>query len=195
MLVLLGCGEMLFAIIKRKAALAQKSMIKLEFSLLRSVIGSFFVNRWPYLVYKFWLKFVMVLEIFLFSAETVSGIQHMWRFPSMKALIEPIPMLITCSLTAFCCYEMEVVLRTNLLTKSQKAIFRLKLCILVSIITAGIVEVNEKKLDSPSQLGAMFVVFSLPPAITLIGALFTNKIIEQRDCLAKFSSYSGENYL
>lgn len=144
------------------------------------------LKRWPYQIYRFWLRFVIFMEIFLIPITLL-------KFKEENMRNEAITLIIW-SLLAFCCYEMEMVFRRKMLEKSKKALFHLKICIFLSGLIPAIIAIFNKKFFSLETLYAAGF-FSVLPLITLVGAFYVNRIIEQRDQFVKVSSYSGDHYL
>ena len=135
------------------------------------------LERWPYKVYKFWLKIVIVIEIILIALLTFLGASSFWNSKTIAELGHGVFIFIFCSLTAFCCYEMEVALRTKGLDKSKKVLLHLKVCTFISTLYPAIWPIfsDTKFLTLENLQGG---AFSLLPLTTFIGTFHVHKVIE-----------------
>jgi len=127
------------------------------------------------------------------SRDMILGVQQITQSLKIWGTIICVLLSIPFCLSGHCSYRMEVVLRTKTLEKSKKAILRLKVCLVVSIVAALLG--GFKILENPSHIENSFVNFVLVPLITFVGAFFANKLIEKKDKFVKVSSYNNDSYL
>ena len=156
------------------------------------------LKRWPYMIYKFFLKLVVPIEISrlcfnIFEAvEVTSGMGFQFGFVFTAVLLS-----FSSLLSAVCCFEIGVAIGEKILAKVKRAILVLKIDIIESII-AFIFLAKEFGLFS-SDADATFMVqinffyfgyCTLIPIVALIGAEKVRKILEERDQFVRVSSYS-----
>jgi len=283
LLLFYGCGEMLFALIRRKSRVAQRSFLKFQYYfvgsimmfavLMRSIIwkarqvgfgmtelllciglgfvpiihlfggyavlrafkknhpfrkaanseasdplGTTFLeqnealvsevsrhdqnlNRWPYVVYNWWLKLTVAFEILVIFGGIFSLImtKSLDKMLSLTGLLL-IGALVLSLFNAYARFAMEMAMRTRNLTRSKRAVILLKISVVSSILSYLLVAIEihaqalaEVEIFIPSFKSLAF--FAAIPVLCLFGAFKVHKLIEERDPFAKFSSYNEDKYL
>jgi len=169
------------------------------------------LKRWPYVVYKWWLKCIAFLEIMVILDYIFSSCLEIFvKKTHLNFSFEAIILLSLAGIVidflrtviiVYSCLVTGVAIRTKVLAKAKEAVFSLKICVLVSIITY-LLAIGTVCLDPDvTKKDLLFVSISeliyrtLIPVFTLIGALKVYKIIEKRDPFVKASSYHNDSYV
>ena len=182
-------------IVGRDDLLAQNQVI--AFELLRFDLQ---LESWSYLIYKWWLKFAVVLEIMMIPQNMVFQLSSIWRDWQVKQVLAFLLPFLAHFMGAYCSYDMEVVLRTRMLTRSKRALSQLKICLLLSTVFSVVTPflatkkhdfVFEEYLNSLLLNARNFVLI---PFITFIGAFMANRVIEERDHYVRVSTFVDDSY-
>jgi len=160
------------------------------------------LNTCGYLVFRWWLKFVIVFDYtriwFVVMYWIVTNSYIHWT-------LELTVLSFTFLISAWCALQTGVSFEIKSLEKVEKAIFWLRICIIVSVIIYPFFR------DAPNQyLPVLSMNFAdhrllsyllgflgccLLPILTLIGALKAKAIIIQRDKFAQVLTLNDESYL
>jgi len=157
------------------------------------------LNKWQSLAYRWWLKFVVVLETarvfqYIFNLTLFIKSGFLGILPQFAALT------LSLFLSAWSGLEIEIAITMKSLARSKRAILLSNICLIVSIITCIAFASDGDMNLVPTESTFLICLFSfaycgLIPLVTLIGALSVEKVLEQREKFANISSFDDESYL
>ncbi len=160
------------------------------------------LNTWPYKIYKWWLKFAVMLELILILNHSlyqiVKNIPIIHQIP-LWGLILLFWLFLSSCLSCFAVLTMETAMRVKTLAKVKIAIFLLKIDAGFSIVFF-LIAARELTFDASGSewkiYMAVLFVYCVPfSTLTLIGSFFVSRIIEKRDQFVQASSYTNDSYL
>jgi len=161
------------------------------------------LNTWGYIVYKWWLKFTIVFEVMRICHQFEYIISDIYKGKG-GLLFGELGLFISFCLSAWAGLEIEAVITTKVLKKSERALVLLKICMIASIMTYlvfGIVSNGSFDLIVIKSNMSLWYLFSfgyccLIPIVNFVGARSLNMIIEQRDKFAQVLSFAdNDGYL
>jgi len=148
------------------------------------------LERWSYMIYKLWLWLSFFFEILLFCGSALAIVEELQT--DERRLGYPIFQTICFGLNAVCSSEMLFVLKRKVFTRSRRTILLLKICIAVTVTILAVLGIIRKNF-------IFFVIdlafHTLIPLINLIGAVFVNRILQERDKIANALSFDDVSYL
>jgi len=159
------------------------------------------LNSWPYLVYNWWLKLAVVFEIcVIFGCIFSLTMIELFHLRFSFSLFLFIGALILSLFNAYSRFEMEAAVRTRTLARSKRAVLLLKISIVSTMFSYLFVAI---KVDSSlfHQLEFLiptfkwFGIFAVIPVLCLAGAVKVHKLIEERDCFARISSFPEDTFI
>ena len=165
------------------------------------------LNRWPFVVYKWWLTIVIAYEIYRLDINfTVLAMMCATEVDWPTVRFET-GLLLMFILSAFAAFTMESAMKTKALRDSKVSVIVLIVCIFEALAVCIFtdkenafvtVDINyDTDGRSEMVLYLLWIAYCLAiPVISLFGAYKGYKIIKERDHYVKVSNYSDdETYL
>jgi len=162
------------------------------------------LNSCPYLALRCWFKFIVIFETIrvIFDIFLISEIilNQEGKINRVKETPRAIALLLLSSLTLYSCFQMEAALRKKRLVESKKALIALKVVLMIAgivfLMSVGGLTFSKESEDKVNYLVVYLFWFGmclLIPIVTFIGAVNMDRILEERDKIAKFSNFNGDD--